>query len=904
MLRDKGKYSDSEEVWPVKGYEKPSAALLYLLLICVAYAPVVFSGRSLHASLYYPYGVLNDGPVGYEGRKPLNTFNIDHTHAFTAWPLNKAVGDMYRKGEIPLWNPYQGIGMPLAAQITQEAFFPYRVLEDVSPVWTWDYFLLGRLWIAGFFTFLFLRQLGLSCMASLLGGIFYMFSGAFVWHINREDIADTAITVPILLLSLERLMQRQLYKEIAFSAGAFGVVLSTQPEATPWILLLGFCYILVKGIAAGINMKTLILLLTVPFLLGMGISAILWWPFLDMALCSQTLHLEGWMGTVGTNQAWSYKLSILFPTIFILPSWTRICPQNGCWDYLGGYTGVLPIYLTVLGLILVFVSKERSFRRELIFFAGFAVAVLLKNFGIPPFIWLGHLPIFNASFSQRWGGCVWTFSFAVAAAIGLEVLNRSSQNSSTGLQEVSRRLLGSLWKKVLFFGLTVGILIAIRKELLDITKKEGPHDSFFAPSVFGGCVLASIVVVFATLLVWRYSRNHKGLAAFIPLAFVELWYVIPRGYNYYTMNQLWIPVVMGLLVIVFVALERRRLAVLGSFVFILSYLVIDAYAPNGFPDRHDPFTEAPYVGYLKKLGGNYRVIGEDGILMANFASALGVQDVHYAFTVIPQWFCDYAEKSLFTAKPGKTAASSWFLGVGGQYPTMSFPEVSPGLVSDEVKRALDNAHRVEREIRVNLPFYSLLGLKYIILPKRTTFNTHDLRDKSKAIFPLIYHDEVNIYENPEVFPRAFVVHGVRYADSYEEAQALSRGLGFDLRRTVVLEDALPAEYENGTQQEGLDSTAIIRQYKPNKVVIDVHADAPGVLVLSDLYYPGWEVYVDREPARLYRADGVIRGVFVREGEHTVVLKYVPRSFKYGLMALALSLTVCGGFIMVGSRKFV
>src|SRR3990167_2802958 len=77
----------------LKGHEKASIALLYVVLICTAYAPVVFSGRSLQASLYHPFGVLNDWPAGYDGRKPLNTYNIDLTHDYSQWPLNKLVGN-------------------------------------------------------------------------------------------------------------------------------------------------------------------------------------------------------------------------------------------------------------------------------------------------------------------------------------------------------------------------------------------------------------------------------------------------------------------------------------------------------------------------------------------------------------------------------------------------------------------------------------------------------------------------------------------------------------------------------------------------------------------------------------------------------------------------------------------
>lgn len=888
-------------------HEKTSIALLYVLLICIAYAPVVFSGRSLHASLYHPYGILSDGPVGYEGRKSLNTFNIDLTHNYSQWPLNKLVGNMYREGELPLWNPYQGIGIPLAAQNTIGAFFPYYVLETISPVCTWDYFLLGRLWVAGFFTYLFLRLLGLSYTASLLGGIFYMFSGNLIWHINREDMVNTSMTVPVLFFTLERLLQRQLYKDIAFSAGAYSLILLGQPEAALWVMLLSVCYITLRCLRMGIKRRAMPFFIALPVLLGLGISAPLISLFLEMVANSLNIHTEGLMGIAGVNMSWKYKLSIIFPTLFTLPTYYRIWPENGCWDFLGSCTGVLSIYLTSLGLVMIFLSKGKSLRWELVFFAGFAIVIVLKNLGVHPFIWLGYLPIFNACWSQRWAGPTWAFSFAVAAAIGLEVLKRNLQQSNPGTAsarvsfvDALSYLFGSLWRKVLFAALSIYLLSETILEISGIVKKWS-YGSFFAPSVLGGCGLALGVLIIAIFLTWEYYKRGNGLAAFVPLGFLELWYAIPRGYNYPTLNQLWIPVAIGLFVILSIALERNRRALLGSFFFVLSYLLIDAYAYNGLPDRYDPFTEAPYVKYLKNHGGHYRVIGAEGILIPNYASALGIQDIHYINTITPSWFHDYVEENLYIAKPGITSGSFWFTGIA-RFPTLTFPKVSSEQVSEDVKGVLDNAHRVEREVRTNLPFYSLLGLKYIIVLNYTPFNVFGLREENEVIFPLIYHNEVNIYENPEAFPRAFVAQRVKYASSFKEAQDLVRELGFDLRHTAVLEEALPAGYTSEMHHADR-STALIKQYSPRKVVIEVHMDSPGILVLSDLYYPGWKVYIDGKPAKLYRVDGIIRGVFVQEGEHTIVFHYFPMSFKYGLIASALSLTVCGGFLIIGPKSF-
>jgi hypothetical protein len=892
----------------LKGQERASVALLYVLLVCIAYAPVTFAGRSLQASLFHPYGVLDNWPAGYEGRKPLNTFNIDLTHDYSQWPLNKLLGDMYRQGELPLWNPYQGLGVPLAGQYTVGAFFPYRIIEAVCPVWSWDYFLLGRLWVAGFFTYLFLRQLGLSCTASLLGGIFYMFSGNLIWHVNREDMVDTTMTVPVLFFCLERLMQRQLYRDIALSAGAFSLILLGQPEAALWVMALGACYIAFKGFLTGMKWRARLLSLLLPTLLALGLAAPLILLFLELVSNAVNIHTEGLMGVAGTKQAWSYKLSLIFPTLFMVPTYYRIWPENGAWDYLSGSTGVLSIYLVFLGLLVAFFSKNKSLRWELVFFAGFAVTIVLKNMGVRPFVWLGYLPIINACWSQRWAGPAWSFSLVIAGAIGLEVLKRNLQKSKPGVKALGETLLKetllylvrSLWQKVLFAGLIIFLVVSIALELDKIVEK-GNYDSFFIPSVVSGCGLALGVLITAILLTLEYAKKGRGLEAFLPLGFLELWYAIPRGYDDPTTNQLWIPLAMGILVILSTALDRFRLTLLGTLLFVLSYLIIDASAYFGLPDRYNPFTEAPYVKHLKKVAGNYRVLGAEGVLMPNYASALGIQDVHYINTVTPSCLHDYVENNLYVVKPGTTSCSFWFTGIGRLSNTV-FPELTSYPVSVEEKEMLDEVHRVEKEVRTNLPYYSLLGLKYIIVPKHVTFNTQDLREKGEVIFPLIYHDEVNIYENPRAFPRTFIAHGVEYTNSYREAHALVKKLGLDLRHTAILEESLPTGYKGESHVTGR-SSALIKQYGPNKVTIEAHVDSPGVLVLSDLYYPGWKAYVDGTPVKLYRVDGIIRGVLVQEGEHMVEFRYSPSSLKYGLIAFSLSMVVCGGCLITGHKQF-
>ena len=68
---------------------------------------------------------------------------------------------------------------------------------------------------------------------------------------------------------------------------------------------------------------------------------------------------------------------------------------------------------------------------------------------------------------------------------------------------------------------------------------------------------------------------------------------------------------------------------------------------------------------------------------------------------------------------------------------------------------------------------------------------------------------------------------------------------------------------------------------PQHAVLEVTLDSPGLVVLADIYYPGWELTVDGKPAPVYRVNGVMRGAAVAEGPHRLVYSYNPQSFRVG-----------------------
>ena len=78
-------------------------------------------------------------------------------------------------------------------------------------------------------------------------------------------------------------------------------------------------------------------------------------------------------------------------------------------------------------------------------------------------------------------------------------------------------------------------------------------------------------------------------------------------------------------------------------------------------------------------------------------------------------------------------------------------------------------------------------------------------------------------------------------------------------------------------------------YAAERVEIEVETDAPGYLVLTDAWYPGWEVSIDSEPGVIQRADLLFRAVAVDAGSHRVVFSFHPLSLRIGAIASLVGL---------------
>jgi hypothetical protein len=157
-----------------------------------------------------------------------------------------------------------------------------------------------------------------------------------------------------------------------------------------------------------------------------------------------------------------------------------------------------------------------------------------------------------------------------------------------------------------------------------------------------------------------------------------------------------------------------------------------------------------------------------------------------------------------------------------------------------------------------------------------------------------------IYENAGAYPRAWVVGAYRVASS-EETLALMANGEVDLRHSVILDHKPALEPAPG------DSAAVtMTRSTPREADFDVTLDRPGIVVLSEVYYPDWKAAVDGAPAEVLRANHVLRALALPAGRHHVVFTYdaslVRKSATISITTFVLTLLALLGAVVARRRR--
>jgi hypothetical protein len=190
----------------------------------------------------------------------------------------------------------------------------------------------------------------------------------------------------------------------------------------------------------------------------------------------------------------------------------------------------------------------------------------------------------------------------------------------------------------------------------------------------------------------------------------------------------------------------------------------------------------------------------------------------------------------------------------------------------------------------------------------------------------VENHDFQIRRNLNEHPRAWVVHNARTLAptaglSTEERRKAMQEIvysddGFWSDRSLTVYDPLQLAWvekdqilELGPYLPDLHGGARRRSEpvkvsypNPQRVEIEADLERPGIVVLADVYYPGWELTIEGKPAPIYPVNRLMRGAAVPAGRSHLVYTYSPRSFRVGRVVSLSGLGVLALLALVFSLR--
>jgi hypothetical protein len=762
------------------------------------------------------------------------------------FPLRLFATDCIKSGIFPLWNPLIFCGNPLFASLQSSVLYPLSIiyyLGDFAKMF--NVFIVAHFILAGIFTYMFLRQLGCSVLASLLSGIAFALSGYMTSVVNLLTTLSVVTWFPLAMLLYYRMIKRNGY----LNAVLLGVVMTVmflagEPSILYVVTGLFFCgavYFTIEEYIEGRDKRSLapvrhIKNMFFAIAVFLGLSAFQSLPFIEFIRQSDRENISSQIAAI-------WNLPIKDTPGMILPFFHDIYKmfisywQRQSWldNY---YVGIL---VFILFVICVFFEKSKRARAMLILgLVGFALSLgkdtvlfdLLYKF-VPGFKFMRyHIRFFFIP----------TFAICVLAGMGLDYYSKNIKKD--------KRL-----KTVAFILLALAFCASIGLLVMDLN--------------FQGCL--NMAKSLAVNMAWHLHNAPKTFVQVTVEQPVFLQFLMYDLINFKRMLMLM--VFFGILFFLGAKKEVRvNVFILPAFVFLAAidvFQVNNVYSPLGsINEFRAPTSNVKFVMKEKERLARENPIDLNKQLFRICCSPQTVKEHSY----VPEQ--DF-NKGMQASKDRLISDRMMEFGIYDvtMYGSVYLVRNSRFLRVIMVDKRFDGMEKM----------LELFNIKYIASSKLTNIKGATLVNKTGP---------ANLYETKKYLPRAFLVENAVVVKESEKIIDEIKKPDFDPGRKVILEEYVSVGTGLKPAPAVADTQPVIKLYSPNKIVIDAAvASKPKFLVLSDTYYPGWKATVDGKAVKVLRADYMFRAVLLEPGRHTVVFFYSPASFKIGIFISLATLII-------------
>lgn len=869
-----------------KKHELFGIIILCCLVLIINFYPVIFKGKTLVSNPGSVY--VTDGGGPYWEIEPF--IYLNHYFYFVI-------------KTIPLWNPYNDTGFPLAAMVNCGSFSPIPFLSSISTSHIWmNFFMLFRLFIAGIFMYLFLRQIGINILASSMGSFWFMLAPPHIACINQFQM-DTVAFIPAILYFLERAFSGNNKKNwVWVSIFVALAILGGNPEECFLVMILITFYFLTRIIYVDYFQKIKYMkYYFVSAIIGVCMVSFFLFPVIEFYINSEIP--AGRSFSKGDNLTLPVLSKIIFP-----PQIPQVPPTTF-------YLGIIPVYLALL-VLLGIRGIDKPKRRYIIFSFSYMILFLFMLFNNPISYRIKSLPVISHIW---WGKYSSTFYVAltVSASFGLNILMENKR-----LYRLRNIFLSFV---ILLFFLYI------------VNYSEGKLEFRNNPAV-----LYYLFIILACFSLGLKMKRNFNIFLVCFLFLVDLYLFIPRMYP---SRQDGLP-------------KSKTIAYLKGLSKNGFFRVWSVGGWNILEPNRNCIYQVPIMGYSGLLQPkrrhrfyNYFFANPEVETMGKFYRGLDLLGIKYLYSNKGVRIFGGVDKMLsgkFTLKAERDIQNH-FYSIGGKikHGTLlgkneelifnttitnnnilkfsiahdpPYSEIDDeGVVTFFIDIIADNNRRVplfKKDIRMGTNkwnnyeidlsdfknkkitlFFGIEGERSgiwadFMLTDRTDSNLEIEDSRWKMVFCQDVNGDV-IYKNRNTLDRVYIVHRAVIGQGQEILEMLNRS-NFDFKHKIVIEKNITKEMINcnGAPMED-NSTAKFLEYTPNRISIEANMQNDGFLVLSDTFYPGWKAYVDGKEKEILAANYLVRAVYLEKGNHVVKFIYNPLTFKLGsaISLLALFLLI-------------